>query len=243
MPLRRQGLVLYAQHISRAVHSGNRGAWGVSAVATGPAIWSVPKEWPGERCFVICGGESVRQQKKQIARLKGRLIVVKHGVLLRPDADAMFLTAETWDALPLLPKFKGTYAVGRRGRESECAQFPPSVKWLTRTKDHEHLCDLPTHVCGYDAGTSAINLAYHFGAKEIVLLGYDMTGGRWFCDERGKGEWSHPMPRIPEQHFKRHMAPLYALAADAKAKGIRIVNCSPISRVTAFEKQPLEKFL
>lgn len=201
-------------------------------------IWSVPREWPGERCFVICGGESVGKQRKQIAALKGRVLAVKHAVLLRPDADVMFLTAEPWDALPLLPKFRGTHVVGRRGKESACSQFPASVKWVTRTKDHDHLCDLPTHVCGYDAGTSAINIAYHFGAREIVLLGYDMTGGRWFT-----GEWPHPQPRIPESHFRRHMGPLRALAADAKAKGVRIVNASPISRVDAFERQPLEAFL
>lgn len=207
------------------------------------SIWSVPREWEGERCFVICGGESVRAQRKVIPKLKGRVIAVKHAVLLRPDADAMFFTAEPWDSLPLMPKFRGTYAIGRRGKESECAQYPKTVHWLTRTKDHERLSDLPNHVCGYDAGTSAINVAYHFGAKEIVLLGYDMTGGRWFCDARGKGEWAHPLPRIPDDHFRRHMGPLKALAADAKKKGIRIVNCSPISRVDAFERQPLEAFL
>lgn len=204
-------------------------------------MWSVPKEWPGERCFVICGGESVNGQKKQIAALKGRIIAVKHAVLLRPDADVLFCTAEAWDALPLLPKFRGTYAVIRRGKAT--AEYPEYIKWVTRTKDHSRLCDLPDHVSGYDAGTSAINLAYHFGAKEIVLLGYDMTGGRWFCDQNGRGVWKHPLPRIPEDHFRRHMGPLKALAKDAKQKGIRIVNCSPISRVDAFEKQPLEAFL
>jgi hypothetical protein len=205
------------------------------------APWSVPKEWPGERCFIVCGGESVRAQRHLIPQLKGRVIVVKHGVLLRPDADVLFVTAEPWDVLPLLPKFKGTHVVMRRGQGKD--GIPDYVKVVTRTKDHEHLCDLPTHVCGYDAGTSAINLAYHFGATEIVLLGYDMTGGRWFCDADGRGEWKHPMPVIPEAHFRRHMGPLTALAEDAARKGVRIVNCSPISRVTAFERQPLEAFL
>jgi hypothetical protein len=33
------------------------------------------------------------------------------------------------------------------------------------------------------------------------------------------------------------------LARDCAARGVRVVNCSPISAVTAFEKQPLEAFL
>lgn len=200
--------------------------------------WRVPREWPGERCFIICGGESILKQRQHIKRLKGRIIAVKHAVLLRPDADVMFFTAEPWDSLPLLPKFKGTYAISRRGKD--ISEFPSYVKWVTRTKNHEVLSSAPGQLGGYDAGSSAIHLAYQFGATEIILLGFDMTGGRWFIQT---GEWRHPMPRIPEDHFRRHMGPLKRLAKDAKAKGIRIVNCSPISRVDAFERQPLEAFL
>lgn len=203
----------------------------------GTPVWSVPKDWPGERCFIICGGESIREQRHVIPKLKGRIIAIKEGVLLRPNADVLFLGGEkTPDiALPLIPRFTGTHMVVR-GRGDQ--ELPETVKRVTRSKDHEHLCDLPTHVCGYDTGTSAINLAYHFGATEIVMLGYDMRGGRWFT-----GEWPHPMPVIPEEHFRRHMVPLQRLAEDCKRKGIRVVNCSPITRVKAFERQPLEKFL
>jgi len=203
-----------------------------------PPVWSVPREWPGDRCFIIGGGESVRGQRELIPRLQGRVIVIKEGVLLRPDADVLFLGGEKTDqiALPLLPTFTGRHIVVRGKSDIELQPWP--IKRVTRAKDHTRLCDLPTHVCGLDSGTSCINLAYHFGATEIILLGYDMTGGRWFT-----GEWPHPMPVIPEEHFRRHMAPLQALAADARAKGLRIVNCSPISRVTAFERQPLEAFL
>lgn len=220
-----------------------------------PPVWTVPREWPGERCFVICGGESIRAIRDVIPRLKGRFIAIKEGVLVRPNADVLFLGGEKTPqiALPLIPHFTGKYMVVRGKSDHE---LPSTVKRITRTKLHGHLCDLPrecrcgtgtgTHVVGYDSGTSAINLAYHFGATLIILIGYDMTGGRWFVGKearRLKCEWPHPMPHIPEHHFQRHMVPLHQIADDAKAKGIRIVNCSPISRVTAFERQPLEKFL
>src|SRR5687767_4307104 len=105
--------------------------------------WSVPREWPGERCFIICGGESIRQQRKLIPTLKGRVIVVKEGVLLRPDADVLFLAGEPQIELPLLAKFRGKYAVCRRGSRER--PLPDSVLRVTRSKDHEHLCDLPDH--------------------------------------------------------------------------------------------------
>lgn len=203
---------------------------------TPPPIWSVPKIWPGERLFVICGGKSVLAQRALVPRLHGRVIAVKEGVYLRPNADVLFFAGEKPEIIapPLLDEFRGTLIVVR-GKGHPV--FPPTSKRIGRTETHEHWSADPTKVAGLDAGTSAINLAILFGATEIVLLGYDMVGGRWF-----EGEHPHPLPVIPEAHFVRHLAPLPALAADAKAKGIRIVNCSPISRVTCFERKPLEVF-
>lgn len=202
-----------------------------------PPLWSVPREWPHSRCFVLCGGDSLKAQRHLVPFLDGRVIAVKHGVLLRPDADVLFFAGErpTEIAPPCLAAFTGRYVVVR-GRGHQC--FPADSKRVMRPLTHEQWCTDPTLVAGFDAGTSAINLAMHFGAREIILLGYDMVGGRWFT-----GEVTHYMPQPPESDFQRHMAPLPALAADAKAKGVRIVNCSPISRVTAFEKAPIEAFL
>ncbi len=202
-----------------------------------PPVWDVPLEWPNERCYVICSGESIGLQVHQIRALTGRIIAVKHGVLARPNADVLFLSGEGTNevAAKLIPKFTGRYIVVRG--KADCPMLAPyDVKRVTRSKNHGELSELrsPAHVGGYDSGTSAIHLAYLFGATEIVLLGYDMTGGH-FC--------KHPLQRPPADHFKRHMEPLEAMAEDAKRKGVRIVNCSPTSAVTAFEKQPLEAFL
>ncbi len=198
-----------------------------------PPVWPVPREWHGSRCFVLCTGESLKKQAHLVPRLKGRIIAVKHAVLLRPDADVLFLSGEGCAdvARQLIPVFKGTHIIVRGKSDPS---LPQNVKRVARTKDHDRLCDLPGHLMGRDAGTSAIDLAYHFGATEIIVLGMDMQGGH-YC--------AHPLPRPPESHFKRHMEVLPLMAADAKSRGIRIVNCSPTSRVECFEKQPLEMFL
>lgn len=202
-----------------------------------PAPWPIPREWVGERCFIVCNGESIRAQRHLIPRLQGRVIAIKEAVRLRPGADVLFVAAEkAVDIVPdLLKVFTGRYVIARNKVPST---YPEYVKRVCRTKDHTRLCELPDHVCGYDCGTSAINVAYHFGAMEIILLGMDMTGDRW-CN----GEFAHPMPHIPKDHHARHASVLPDIARDAQAKGIRIVNCSPTSVVTAFEKQPLEAFL
>jgi hypothetical protein len=204
---------------------------------TAPPVWSVPREWPGERCFIICGGESVRMHRELIPQLKGRIIAVKHAVLLRPDADVLFFAGERPEeiAATCLPHFRGQYIVVR-GRGHEC--FPAEAKRVWRTIDHDTWSTDPTAVAGFDAGTSAINLAMLFGATEIVVIGYDMQGGRWF-----NGEIKHYLPQPPETDFLRHLSPLESLGKDAQIKGVQIINCSPISRATAFSYQPLEAFL
>jgi hypothetical protein len=201
-----------------------------------PAVWSVPREWTGERCFVLCGGESLRAQRHLVPALKGRIIAVKHSVLLRPDADVLFFAGErpAEIAPSLLKAFRGTYVVVR-GKGHPV--FPDSAKRIWRTTTHERWSETTTEVAGYDAGTSAINLAMLFGVTEIIVLGYDMVGGRWFT-----GEIPHYLPNPIEAVVQQHLAPLPTLAADAVHKGIRIVNCSPISRAP-FEYQPLESFL
>lgn len=204
---------------------------------TAPPLWSVPREWPNSTCFILCGGESLKAQRELVPLLPGRIIAVKHGVLLRPDADVLFFAGErpAEIAPPLVKVFRGQYIVVR-GRGHAC--FPDSAKRVWRTPTHERWADNPTEVAGFDAGTSAINLAIHFGATEIVLLGYDMGGGRWFT-----GEADHYLPQPPESDFQRHLGPLASLAEDATRKGVRIVNCSPISRATGFPYAPLEGFL
>jgi hypothetical protein len=202
-----------------------------------PPIWSVSREWNGDRCLVICGGESVGPQRDQIAEWSGRVIAVKHGVLVRPDADVVFFAGErpAEIAPPCLAVCQGRYIVVR-GRGHHV--FPADSKRVGRTETHERWSDDPTKVAGFDAGTSAVNLAILMGASEVVLVGYDMQGGRWFT-----GQVKHYLPQPPESDFLRHISVLPALAADAQAKGIRIVNCSPTSRVNAFERQPLEAML
>jgi len=172
-----------------------------------------------------------------IPKLQGRVIAVKQSVLLRPDADLFWIGGEGMEELviPLVPKFTGQY-VAVRGKS--CPSLGTTVQRLGRTKDHTKLPAMSTHVGGYDSGTSAISIAYHFGVAECVLLGYDMKGGRWF-----NGEIDHPMPMPPQSQFDGHMRPLAGLNEDCLAKGMRVINCSPDSAVTAFEKRPLESFL
>jgi hypothetical protein len=194
-------------------------------------------EWAGERCFIVCGGPSVRAQRGLIPHLQGRIIVIKQAVILRPDADIMFVSgrddAEVCKAF--FPQFKGGRIVCRKAYPG----FPPEVLFAKRTHVADRLCKDAGWLAGLDAGTSAINLAYQLGAAEIVLLGYDMGGARWFRQD----EIKHHLPVPPAAHHKRHMAAARGVARDLEAAGVKVWNASPDSAATFFEHRPLESFL
>ena len=210
--------------------------------------WSVPREWSGERCFIIGGGASVKAQAEFVPQLRGRVIAIKQAVALRPDADVMFVAGRDDPEVcaPYFPIYTGPRIVSRRNYpgfpdrvlclQRSKAPFPdgPRPRWL-KVDSWSPYSRQPTHLGGYDAGSSAINLAALFGATEIILLGIDMAGGRWVKH--------HHLPVIPQWHFDAHLWSLARMAPELAKDGIRVVNCSPISAVRCFERQPLEAFL
>lgn len=192
--------------------------------------WSVPREWEGERCFVLAGGASL--QRELVPSLRGRIVAIKQAVKLRPDADVMFVSGRDD------PKVCASYFSLYRGPRIVCRHdypgMPIGTYHLRRVKGGGYSRD-PAMLGGLDAGSSAINLAALFGAREIVLLGMDMTGGRWVK--------KHHLPVIPQRHFALHLAGLEGMAEEIAKDGIRVVNCSPISVIPFFEKRPLGDFL
>lgn len=92
---------------------------------------------------------------------------------------------------------------------------------------------------GQNSGYQAVNLAFLFGAKKIILIGYDCqhTDGKkhWFGDHpKGWGNanrvqaWAH--------NFK-------SLASGLKDEGIDVVNCSLDTALKCFRRGELEKEL
>lgn len=201
-------------------------------------LWPAPPIWAGQRCFVLAGGPSLATQPYQ--DIRGNVIVVKHAAMLRPDAEAMLFSGKGWhrdlDGAQSIAAFKGKYCISRGWVSDQ----PQHVLTMGRIKgDAEtwraNLSDDRQRLGGWDTGASAINLAYLFGATEIVLLGFDMKGGHWFKD--------HPAMWPRQSEFRRHMLGIAAMAEQLAAKGVKAWNCSPKSALKCFEKRRLDDFL
>lgn len=204
--------------------------------------WECPREWGGQTAFIICGGPSVDEgQRNTLAKLKAkghRVIAVKQSVMAVPNADVM-LCGNKDDCVHLKRHFD-LYTGPRLIARTWYANMPERTLFMRRYGSHKgggrhRLSRLPTHLAGFDTGTSAINLAFLFGAAEIVVAGMDMTGGHWMPH--------HPLPNPPRDHFTRHMEAIYDIADDMKDEPVRVYNASPISKLTCWPKRRLEEWL
>jgi hypothetical protein len=94
-----------------------------------------------------------------------------------------------------------------------------------------------------NSGISAINVAYHFGAKTVVLLGFDMKS------ENGDFNWhkshvemklSRNLEKRGDRIFNRFLKCIPSVAADAQQLGLRVINANPESVIEHFEKMSLD---
>lgn len=91
-----------------------------------------------------------------------------------------------------------------------------------------------------NSGAQAVNLAAAFGAKRILLLGFDMK-----ADKHGRDHWfgQHPKPLVQRQLYDDWLEKFVHIAKDAKALGVEIINCTPASALTVFPMQPITEVL
>ena len=83
-----------------------------------------------------------------------------------------------------------------------------------------------------NSGYTAINAAYHLGARNIYLLGYDLcadpNGEKYFHERTGR-QGAHP--------DYMNMNYYYDIMADTlEDSDVKIYNCSDVSQLNAFER-------
>ena len=89
---------------------------------------------------------------------------------------------------------------------------------------------------GGNSGFQAVNLAAQAGASRIVLVGFDYSLARGV-------HWHGPHPagmnNPSERNCDRWRGDMDAAAPLLASLGIEVLNASPYSSLTAFEKRPL----
>lgn len=85
---------------------------------------------------------------------------------------------------------------------------------------------------GSNSGYQAINLAYHFGATTILLLGYDMqgVGDHWFGKHQG----------LPSETNYAGLVEKFASIKPADY-GIEIINCTRSTALHCFPRMTIDE--
>ncbi len=202
--------------------------------------WKVPREWVGERCFILGGGPSF--DAPEIApSLKGRIIAVNESVVERPDADVLYWADPQWAEANIekIMSHTGKYKVTRRLPNQKLQPHTKILDWCKQVgeKGVRKLSTDPTMIGGYCSGSNALNLAYLFGANPIILLGFDMR------TQDGKTNYHDrhiPKPSLDEPYKEKFIKHIVAMAKRLDELGIKVYNCSSISILTCFEYVPVE---
>lgn len=112
-----------------------------------------------------------------------------------------------------------------------------------------------------NSGCASINLAYHFGANRIILLGFDMspmpetTGAKKESQQSTRTHWHEGYPEFSRPSkgvdgkgptklpYHRYLGTIPTIAKDAKELGVEIIDCSMRGRLTAWTKRPVEEVI
>lgn len=225
--------------------------------------WVVPRIWETGRCFIIGGGLSMPRQfgvpEEIISRVRDKddllspdayspymgsihgehVIGVNNAYLLGDWLDVCFFGDCNWylahrAALSQWPNLK----VGCCKKESPEWVEGDRVKFLARDKAKKvGISTSPSRLAwGYNSGSSAINLAVHFGVRQVILLGFDMS------HKPGMTHW-HRGHGNERRSYARFLRGFPAIAADAAGLGVEILNASDSSAIEDFPRVQLREVL
>jgi len=206
--------------------------------------WQVPCLWPHSTVFILGGGPSINQVDLNLIHNKNVIGVnnsyghpIGKGKYIPRDwVDICYFGDGRWWKWHKdnLKKFQGIICSSDGNM-----QVVDTVRWVKRG-DHSIGIETKNGYIAWNrcSGLSAINLAYHLGAKRVILLGFDMKA------VDGKNNWhdDHPVHRSRNNYLK-YLSIIPDIKRDADKLGLEILNATKDSAIIDFEKVNIEDVL
>lgn len=184
---------------------------------------------------LIAGGPSLSQRDVNYCRGRSRVIAINDAYRLAPWADALYACdASWWDVHRGVTSFAGA-----KYSHSRDAAIKWGLWWVDGRAAPGLSAD-PRYIhLGGNGGYQAMGISKHFGAKKLVLLGFDMqdTGGRshWFGD--------HPEECRKARAFPKWIKNFEGAVPNLQAAGITVINASRETALTCFKRLAIEDAL
>jgi hypothetical protein len=198
------------------------------------AIPDLGKRWDGETVVIFGSGPSLTQEDIEAAKsLDARYIAINDTYKLANFADVLYGCDYKW----WNHHFEDIVFAGEMWTQDIHARREFGLNWVLGKakaglgKDCVHF--------GSHSGYQAINLAYLWGAKRIILLGYDCRS------IGGKAHWfgQHAAGLNQQQGFITWLTHYQQLADDLSAEGVEVINATPESAINVFTKRRIHEGL
>lgn len=194
-------------------------------------------DWRGQTAVIVATGPSAADAPLIEAKGLARVIVIKSSWRLAPWADVLYgCDKGWWIESRCAPQFKGrkfspSPTVCKVCRDVTLVTLIAKARILTDEIGRIG-CGLRTG--GGHSGFHAINLAVQFGAKRIVLVGFDMrldNGAHWHADAAQRRKNAKDVAECRDA--------LDACAPQFVELGVEVINASDVSALSAYPKMSL----
>lgn len=196
-----------------------------------------------DRCVVAATGPSLTQDVADLCR-GIPVIAVNDAWRLLPFADVLYAAdADWWDHHRGCPEFAGerwsSHDLLSNRKFDQAARYDIH---LVRGAQGEGFSTDPRRIhYGRNSGFQAVNLAILFGAKRILLVGFDMwaTGGKrhFFGDHPDRLHNEKSADELT-RYFGGFLREFDG-AARTMPPGVTIINCTPGSALRCFPSRDL----
>ncbi len=201
----------------------------------------VEKEWEDKPCYIIGGGTSLKPYVNSLMGLndKGYVIAVNDSYK-HCDPDLIFTLDHTWleknhETIPSMPAV--VYAAVAEDHERPDLGCVVYLKRRNRNGIALLSTDPSAITNGLNSGFGALNLAWLKGCKEIFLLGFDFKPGHGGNSHYHDGyKWYNPV--ATGNMFPKWAQLFHECAGQIKDAGVKVINCSDNSLLTAFPYKP-----
>jgi hypothetical protein len=198
-------------------------------------------QWQGEIIACIASGPSAKKAGVELLQGKAKVIAINESWQLCPWADALYgADGQWWRWRGGVPAFKG---LKLSQDPVACGEYKDIKRvTLASAQCDEILLGTPGLIgAGRNSGFQTVNLAAQFGARRILLVGYDMRvdlGEHWHARHYPPLSNPHPNDNLP-----RWRKVLDAAHGSLTQAGIEVINCSAVSLLKAYPKMTIEEAL
>lgn len=193
--------------------------------------------WSGETAVILASGPSLTLDQVALVEQANVKTIATNSTWRIADVDVLFAVDYLFFKV-CLPEFKAAKRRAAVWTQDRSAADRWGLNWVRQ--DSRPGLGNPGLRTNGNSGMGAINLAYLFGARRILLVGMDMKLGP-------KGEKhhhpDHPKPLVQGLVFTDWLHKARDLAKGLKAEKVEVINCTPGSALQCFPMGDLEKEL